>query len=54
MRQWRKATRVSDSLDENDLSDANMLLDDDDEEPMVSSDLDFDDNPDLDFDDSDF
>ena len=43
---------ISDSLDENDLGDANMLLDDDDDEPV--EDLALDDSSMLDFDDSDF
>ena len=44
---------ISDSLDENDLNDANMLLEDDDDEPELSLDLD-DDSSLMDFDDSDF
>ena len=43
---------ISDSLDENDLGDANMLLDDDDDEPV--EDLALDDSSMLHFDDSDF
>ena len=43
---------ISDSFDESDLDDANMLLEDDDLEPEIGFDLD--DSSMADFDDSDF